>query len=121
MPDYSAGRVADYAEGDRKVVSCGEAEVGIFRIDGQIYAWHNRCSHRGGPVCQGRIMRRVIEPVDAQGRLRTLDYHESDTHIVCPWHGYEFNIKTGRHPGNAAARLRKVDIKLRDGEIYVCL
>ena len=33
MPEYPAGKVADYADGDRKVVDCGESEVGIFRID----------------------------------------------------------------------------------------
>jgi nitrite reductase (NADH) small subunit len=121
MAEYLAGKVAEFAEGDRKLLVCGEAEVGVFRVDGQFYAWHNRCSHRAGPVCQGRIMRRVVEPVDGQGKVRALAYHDSDVHIVCPWHGYEFNLKTGAHPGNPASRLRKVDIRLRDGDVYVCL
>ncbi len=63
MPEFSAGKVTDYADGDRKVVDCGESEVGVFKVDGEFYAWHNRCAHRAGPVCQGRIMKRVIEPV----------------------------------------------------------
>jgi len=121
MPEYLAGRIADYANGDRRVLSCGDAEIGVFVVDGQFHAWHNRCSHLGGPVCQGRIVRRVIEPVDQQGRVRTLDFHESDVNIVCPWHGYEFDLRTGRHPGNPAARLRKVEIRLRDGDVYVWL
>jgi nitrite reductase (NADH) small subunit len=121
MPDYSAGSIADYVEGERKVLVCGDAEVGVFLIDGQFYAWHNRCWHRGGPVCQGRILKRVIEPVDTNGKVRAQQFDANDTHIVCPWHGYEFNIKTGRHPGNAAARLSKVEIKLRDGNLYVSL
>jgi nitrite reductase/ring-hydroxylating ferredoxin subunit len=41
--------------------------------------------------------------------------------IVCPWHGYEFDLRTGRHPGNPSARLRRVEIRLRDGDVYVCL
>ena len=61
--NISAGKVTDYADGDRKVIDCGESEVGIFKIDGEFFAWHNRCAHRAGPVCQGRIMKRVIEPV----------------------------------------------------------
>jgi len=52
MPEFSAGKVTDYADGDRKVVDCGESEVGIFKVDGEFYAWHNRCAHRAGPVCQ---------------------------------------------------------------------
>ena len=54
MPEFSAGKVTDYADGDRKVIDCGEQEVGIFKIDGEFFAWHNRCAHRAGPVCQGR-------------------------------------------------------------------
>jgi nitrite reductase/ring-hydroxylating ferredoxin subunit len=42
-------------------------------------------------------------------------------HIICPWHGHEFSIKTGRHPGNPRLRLRKVDLSIRNGEIYVSL
>ena len=63
MPDFDAGSIAEYVEGDRKVLVCGDVEVGVFLIDGQFYAWRNRCWHRGGPVCQGRILKRVIEPV----------------------------------------------------------
>jgi nitrite reductase/ring-hydroxylating ferredoxin subunit len=121
MPEYSVGTLAEFADGDRRVVKCGEAEIGVFRVDGQFYAWHNVCAHLGGPVCQGRIMRKVIEPTDAEQRTRTLEYDESQRHIVCPWHGYEFSLKTGRHPGHAHLRLRKATVKLRDGEVYVVL
>ena len=34
MAEYMAGKVADYADGDRKVVVCGDAEVGVFQIGG---------------------------------------------------------------------------------------
>ena len=117
--EYSAGKVTDYADGDRKVVVCGEFEVGIFKIDGEFYAWHNRCAHRAGPVCQGRIMRRVVEPVAEDRTIRTQQYDASETNIVCPWHGYEYNIKTGFHQGNSRVRLRKADMTIRDGEIHV--
>ncbi len=121
MPEYSVGKLADFAEGERRVVTCGEAEIGVFRLDGQFYAWHNWCAHLGGPVCQGRIMRKVLEPVDAEGRVRTLEYDPAEMHIVCPWHGYEYSIKTGRHPGHPHLRLKKATVRLRDGEIYVVL
>jgi nitrite reductase/ring-hydroxylating ferredoxin subunit len=119
MVDYSAGKVTDYADGDRKVVVCGEFEVGVFRIDDEFYGWHNRCAHRAGPVCQGRIMKRVIEPVAADHTIRAQEYDPSETNIVCPWHGYEYGIKTGLHQGNARIRLRKAELTIRDGEIYV--
>ena len=119
MPEYFAGKVTDYADGDRKVIECGEFEVGIFKVDGEIFAWHNRCAHRAGPVCQGRIMKRVIEPVADDGTTRTLEYDPAETNIVCPWHGYEFSIKTGAHQGSTRFRLRKAEFSIREGEIYV--
>jgi nitrite reductase/ring-hydroxylating ferredoxin subunit len=117
--EYCAGKVTDYADGDRKVVVCGEFEVGVFRIDGEFFAWHNRCAHRAGPVCQGRIMQRVIEPVAADRTIRAQSYDPAETHIICPWHGYEYNIKTGCHQGNRSVRLRKAETTIRDAEIYV--
>ena len=119
MPEYSAGKVTDYADGDRKVVDCADSEVGIFRIDGEFFAWHNRCAHRAGPICQGRIMKRVIEPVADDRTVRSQAYDPSETNIVCPWHGYEFDLATGCHPGDAATRLTPVPVAVRDGQIYV--
>lgn len=121
MPEYNAGKVADYADGDRKVIVCGDKEVGVFRLGDDFFAWHNRCAHRAGPVCQGRIMKRVLEPVAEDRTVRSMEYDESEINIVCPWHGYEFSIRTGAHQGNSSVRLRKADLTIRDGEIYVVL
>lgn len=121
MPDYLVGPVDGFADGERRVVVCGDKEVGVFRINGAFYGWHNRCSHVGGPVCQGRLMKRVVEPVDADGTTRMLQFDGEETHIVCPWHGYEFSVTTGRHPGNPRARLIKADIEVRDGDVFVRL
>jgi len=121
MTEYHAGRLDDLKQGGRLLVRCGGAEIGIFLVNGTIYAWHNECAHRGGPVCQGRIMQRVVEPLAGDGTSRTLEYHAEDTHIVCPWHGYEFDIRTGRHPVHAALALRTASVTERDGELYVSL
>jgi len=121
MTYYSVGMVTDFNEGDRKVVVCGDKEIAVFKLDGQFYGWHNYCAHQGGPVCQGRIMKRVMELVDADGCTRAQHYDENETHIVCPWHGYEFSIKTGEHPGNPRVKLLEAKVKIRGGEICVSL
>jgi nitrite reductase/ring-hydroxylating ferredoxin subunit len=54
MAQYYAGNVSEYADGDRRVIVCDDIEVGFFKIGENFYAWHNRCAHRAGPVCQGR-------------------------------------------------------------------
>src|SRR5258705_13263236 len=82
MRSYPVGRIEEFTEGSRKVVSCDATEIGVFKIDGEFVAWYNQCSHRQGPVCQGRIYKRVIEPVDAEQRTRMLAFDENETHIA---------------------------------------
>jgi nitrite reductase/ring-hydroxylating ferredoxin subunit len=50
-----------------------------------------------------------------------LAYNEKEKHIVCPWHGWEFSLKTGKHPSHATARLRKAKLEVSDGQVYVVL
>ena len=95
-------------EGGRLVVDVGETTIGIFRVDGKLYAYLNRCAHQGGPVCQGKIIPRVTEVIDGGGESHGFAFDESSPHIVCPWHGFEYDIKTGVHPGRPAARLIRV-------------
>jgi nitrite reductase/ring-hydroxylating ferredoxin subunit len=116
---YLVGARTEFSEGSRKVVSCDGIEIGVFMIDGGLVAWHNQCPHREGPVCQGRIYKRVVEPLDAEGQTRALAFDETVTNIVCSWHGYEFDLKTGINQGFEKIRLRKAKIEERDGNVYV--
>ena len=110
----------DVLEGGRVVVDVDGVEIGIFRLDGHLYAWENRCAHLGGPVCQGVLMNRVVERLDGERRSLGDDFGE-ELHIVCPWHGYEYDVRTGRHPADPRARLRAIEVEERGGEILVSL
>jgi nitrite reductase/ring-hydroxylating ferredoxin subunit len=77
----------DVPEGGRLVVGIDHLEVGIFRLDGALYAYENICQHQGGPVCQGMIIKRVIEVLDEHMQSRGDAFSETDLHVVCPWHG----------------------------------
>jgi nitrite reductase/ring-hydroxylating ferredoxin subunit len=121
MTEYRVGPAEEIAEGGRKVVQCGDAEIGIFRFKGELYAWHNQCPHRMGPVCQGRLYNKVTEPFDEIGKVRTLQYDEDCMHIVCPWHGYEFDVTTGKNEATKLFRLRPATLKVEDGEVHVVL
>jgi nitrite reductase/ring-hydroxylating ferredoxin subunit len=115
-----AALTEDVLEGGRVVVDVEGVEIGIFRVDGRLHAWENRCAHSGGPVCQGALMNRVVERLDEDKRSLGDDFGEA-LHIVCPWHGYEYDIRTGEHPGDPGARLRRIEIEERGGEILVRL
>lgn len=118
MSEVAVAALDDIAEGDHRVYRVGELEVGIFRQDGKLYAWENRCPHAGGPVCQGKIFRRVEEMLGADRKSLGLRFGPTPQ-IVCPWHGFEFDVATGRHPGDPKVRLRPVPVEVREGRIYV--
>ena len=61
----------------------------------------------------------MLEPIDSDGHVRALAYDEKVTNIVCSWHGYEFDLKTGANQGTDRIKLRKVKLEEKDGHIYV--
>lgn len=120
MPkSYLVCRRDELSDGGRKVVSCDGTEIGVFQVKGKLVAWHNDCPHRHGPVCQGRIYKRVLEPIDANGQVRALAFDDNVSNIVCSWHGYEFDLETGINQGHGKLRLRPAKIEEKDGNVYV--
>jgi nitrite reductase/ring-hydroxylating ferredoxin subunit len=112
---------ADVPEGGRLVVDIDRRTVGIFRVKNKLYAYENTCPHQGGPVCQGTLLPRVVEKLSAENESQGFDFHRHDLHIVCPWHGFEFNIETGCHPGKPDARLSAVPVLEEGGLVHVAV
>ena len=121
MTRVFVGNESEFEDRGRKVIEYNDLEVGVFFLDGEFYAYENNCVHQGGPICQGRILNRVVEVLDDDKTSKGLTWHGDDVHIVCPWHGYEFNIKTGVHPGNKNARLRRFEVDVEGEEVYVLI
>ena len=107
MTEIMVGACSELADGDHRIVAVGELEVGIFRLGDRFVAYENRCPHHGGPVCQGKLFNRVEEIIMPDQTSRGLRFSK-DRHVVCPWHGYEFDLDTGRHPGDPRVRLRSI-------------
>ncbi len=117
--EFAVGSSADVPEGGRLVVDAGQKTVGIFRVEGRLYAYENTCPHQGGPVCQGLVIPAVNEVLDAQRASTGFAFDAADVRIVCPWHGFEFSIRTGCHPASARIKLLPVTVEEQDGTIYV--
>ena len=83
--------VGEIPPGSRKIVAAGGREIGVFNLGGTFYALLNRCPHQGGKLCQGTLTGLVTskEP----GRF---DYSRPGEMLKCPWHGWEFDIRTGQ-------------------------
>lgn len=114
-----AGSLEEIRAEGRRVVADDDGAVGVFALGNEVIAWADECPHQGGPVCRGKIMARVVERLDAERRSLGRDFHPTDRHIVCPWHGLEFDIRSGRHPGAPALALRAAEVAIRDDKVFV--
>jgi nitrite reductase/ring-hydroxylating ferredoxin subunit len=119
VAEHLVGAIADFADGRRRIVTTGDGPVGVFSHEGTIYAYRNVCPHQGGPVCEGRLVARVEEEVGELGRLGPGRYSDEVTHLVCPWHGMEFDVATGQSWSDRRLRLRKHEVVEREGQVYV--
>ena len=120
-PGLSAGAADGFAVGDRRIVSDGSREIGVFRLAEGFVAYENVCRHQGGPVCSGRLFPRLRTRVAEDGRVLGERYDTSEPHLVCPWHGWEYDLRTGEASvGHApGVRLRAFPVEVRDGEVIV--
>ena len=109
----------DIPEGGRLVFDIGSRTVGIFRIGGVLQAYENVCPHQGGPVCQGTILPRVVEELSESKASTGFRFDTDDIHIVCPWHGFEFSIATGKHAGAPGIELTRVAVTESNGDVHV--
>ena len=80
-------------------MTVGRREIGISRVDGQFYGLLNRCPHLGGPLCAGQIVEDVTSPVPGDVRSRP-----GRIFVTCPWHNWEFDIRTGQSYWNERLR-----------------
>ncbi|MFN7919746.1 MAG: Rieske 2Fe-2S domain-containing protein [Bryobacteraceae bacterium] len=107
-------------EGGRIVVDLRPGlTAGLFRVEGQLYAYENCCPHQGGPVCQGMLIPAVRELLNSARASTGFAFDDHDPRIVCPWHGFEFSIKTGCHPSDPSIRLNALRVEEQEGWIYV--
>ena len=48
MAEQYVGKIAEFSDGDRRIIFAGDNEIGVFRHEGQFYAYSNFCLHQGG-------------------------------------------------------------------------
>lgn len=117
--EVPVGRVEDFDEVDRKLVLVANTKVGVFRVDGRFYAYENRCMHQGGPVCEGKVLGKVEALLDNDRSVIRERASDTEQHIVCPWHGYEYELTTGQAAGDGRLSLNPFNVVERDGMVYL--
>ena len=92
------GPAADVPIGEGCVVEAEGKTLALFNVDGAFYALENACAHRGGPLGEG----------DLDGTV-----------VVCPWHAWRWDVKTGANANNPAVKMPCFPVSVDDGRVFV--
>jgi|TARA_B100001079_G_scaffold45227_1_gene36560 nitrite reductase/ring-hydroxylating ferredoxin subunit len=88
----------ELSPGCGKVMFVDDRPIALFNLCGEFVAIDNKCPHRGGSLGDGEIV---------------------DDVVACPWHGWEFNCRTGKAVENDAISVRTYDIENRSDGIFI--
>jgi nitrite reductase/ring-hydroxylating ferredoxin subunit len=91
MSKHVVAPARDLPPGSRKLVEVEGRAIVIFNIGGEFFALLNRCPHQGGNLCEGKLIG-LVESSEP-GIYR---YSREGEILRCPWHGWEFDVRTGR-------------------------
>ena len=99
-------RVSDLPPGERKIVEVARRTIGVFNVFGEYFALRNLCPHQGGPLCRG-----TITGTARSSRPGEIIWERDGQVLRCPWHGWEFDITSGRSVFNPhRLRVRTYDV-----------
>ena len=107
---FIVGPVDEIPPGGRKIVRVAGRSIGVFNVGGRFYAIRNRCPHQGAALCEGKLW--GVLKADVPGNFQ---YDASKEILACPWHGWEFSVKTGQswcEPKRL--RVRRYDVSVED-------
>lgn len=91
MTRHVVGTVGEIPPGDRKIVNVAGRSIGVFNIEGEFFALRNQCPHEGGPLCEGYLSGLLLS--EEPGKY---EYTRKGEILRCPWHAWEFDVKTGQ-------------------------
>ncbi len=99
MADFvKVATLKDLPPGSAKAVEAGGKSVALYNLNGSVFATANTCPHRGGPLGEGELDGQVI---------------------TCPWHGFQYDVKSGTCLTNAALTLLCHPVRLEGENILV--
>jgi nitrite reductase (NADH) small subunit len=103
MMAHTVATTEELQSGERKFVEINGNEITVLNVDDKFYAIRNFCPHMEGPVGRG--------PVD----------HDEcgNPTIDCPFHGWRFDLDSGKMSFGASKRLITYDVEVVDGEVHV--
>lgn len=95
---FTVARTTEIVSGRARVVFLRGIEIALFNVNGDFYAVDNLCPHEGGPLVAGTVGGRVL---------------------TCPWHRWQFDLKTGCSPVNPAIHVQTYPVQIEDERIKI--
>ena len=106
MAAHRVCQLSELPPGERRIVDAEGRSIGVFNVDGRLYAIRNACPHQGAALCRGLLTGTMMP--SAPG---TFDWQRDGEIIRCPWHGWEFDVTTGRSVFNPhRLRVKRYDV-----------
>jgi len=89
---------SDLPEGKGIVIDVDGKAIALFNVAGEIFAIDNTCIHKGGPLGEGEL---------------------DDAIVTCPWHGWQYDVKTGKSPVNPMANVNTHNVKVEGDSVLI--
>lgn len=98
MTEHRIASAEQIPEGQGIAVDIGERRIAVFRYHDEYFALDETCPHRGAPLHQGDI---------------------TDGIVMCPWHQWRFDLRTGCSPVNQLSRVNRYPVRVVDDAVWV--
>lgn len=121
MTDYVVAETQDLDEDGRLNTELRGREIGIFKIDGDLYAYTSWCAHQSGPICEGDLGGTAAATFDKENLETTTEWVKDGKVLRCPWHNWEYDVESGESISKDGVRLPSHEVREEDGEIVVTL
>src|SRR6476660_1127839 len=91
MAKHVVATTEEIRAGERKIIEIEGISIGIFNVQGTYYALRNRCPPQGASLCLGSL-----EGMALPSQPGEYVWEREGEILRCPWHGWEFDVTTGR-------------------------
>jgi nitrite reductase/ring-hydroxylating ferredoxin subunit len=112
--EHVVGHRSEFPLGEPRVVRVDRREIGIFNIGGSFYGLPNICPHQTGPLCEAPRLTGTIGSTEAGGWR--FEWILDGEVVVCPWHGLEVHVPSGRCLALKEVQLRQYDVYVDEAD-----
>lgn len=104
----------ELAPGAVRIEDVDGKEIGVMNVEGTLYAMRNVCPHAGAPICRGAVTGTLTPSA-----VGAFNYGMTNLVIRCPWHRFQFDLRTGLPLSELGGKLRMYEARIEDGDVVV--